>query len=176
MYSNVSQSVPGRFSLCSGKWKGGQFHPSYVNDIKQCCLDTCMPQLSDCQKICNEEFSDPKNCLTNCDRIGKTCHHICETTSKIWIENPFQDCGEQTKDNLLRCCMDMCSPLQNIDCTRYCQDRYDAIFPKDKNVPQFTPKVETYSDKSNSWLFFIGVLIVSVVIFGLLQLKNKRGY
>jgi hypothetical protein len=204
MYDNQKYNLDsGPFGLCSGYWdeKTNSFKKSGSTDTYKCCLSSCIPNIEECNKLCN---SVTKGSTTRCNKICKdieqSCNDYCElATPRFWgMDDPMYDiikdfgcgsnyydtidikCMERNKDKIISICNKNCIPTISIGCKNHCKYMYDLLTKslnlkiKKTSQAEYKSFIENNNNNSNyvSYILY-SILIVFILVAFYYIFKQK---
>jgi hypothetical protein len=203
MYDNQKYNLDsGPFGLCSGYWdeKTNSFKKSGSTDTYKCCLSSCIPNIEECNKLCN---SVTKGSTTRCNKICKdieqSCNDYCElATPRFWgMDDPMYDiikdfgcgsnyydtidikCMERNKDKIISICNKNCIPTISIGCKNHCKYMYDLLTKslnlKIKKTSQAEYKSFIENNNNSNYVSYIlySILIVFILVAFYYIFKQK---
>ena len=152
----------GPFALCSGVWDTQEkiFKSANLTEQAECCVETCLPTIVECRKICSEIHTDTdtdkyQSCMQKCDvNLKNVCENNCRLISPmhLGILNPIYkgttesgcgdgyytniniDCLKNNRREIIKSCRTNCIPSHNVNCDVLCNHSYNELENPSKNI------------------------------------------
>ena len=188
----------GQFTICSGVLDTQKKFKKY-NLIEQqnCCLQTCLPTIIECRKICSgiKDNNTYLSCIEKCNvDIKNSCENNCKLiNNNFGFTNPIYngtrkfgcgdgyydniniDCLKKNKNNIIQICKDNCSLYT--ECDLLCDDSYNKLENPSKSLLYSKPTSNLIYNNEYKYtlkIFYRSVGITLLIcIFTLIFLKKN---
>ena len=119
MYDNQKYDLDsGPFGLCTGYWDKNNniFRKFGSTDMYKCCLKSCIPNIEECYKLCNNvNKGSVSRCNKICEDIEESCSDFCRLSSPgFWgMDSPIYEgikkfgCGDIYYNTIDKKCMEI---------------------------------------------------------------------
>jgi|688.fasta_scaffold314394_2 hypothetical protein len=206
MYDNQKYNLDsGPFGLCTGYWdeNNNTFRKFGSTDTYKCCLTSCIPEIEECYKLCNNvKKGSISRCNKICKDIEKSCHDYCQlSTPHFWgMDDPIYEiikkfgcgdgyyntidkkCIEINKDAIVNICNKNCIPTRSIGCENHCKYMYDSLINSNISISKKNKSisdkvfVKPIEDKSDYILYVLYAIFIGFILVALYIFKTKMIY